>query len=177
MPRGGKRPGSGIKKGYKYKHTLEKQAARELVRRLVTANLEPMLRAQIANACGLGYVYTRDKTGKFSRVESQERIDQLLAEGVANESYFLFSKDPSPASFKELLDRALDRPKEQAQEIHISGEILTARLTQARRRIAIAQGVDLSRATETVGCGTTTKSLEGSVLQHYSSGSRPRGSL
>jgi ATP phosphoribosyltransferase len=39
-------------------------------------------------------------------------------------------------AFKELLDRALDKPKEQGQEIHVSGEIeLTARLTAARTRI------------------------------------------
>jgi hypothetical protein len=49
--------------------------------------------------------------------------------------FFIFAKDPSALAFKELPDRAVDKPKEQAQEIHVSGESqLTARLTAARSR-------------------------------------------
>jgi hypothetical protein len=136
VPRGGKRLGSGIKKGYKYRQTLEKSAAREVVRAFVTDNMMPMLRAQLAHAMGIGHCYTRDKHGKFSRVENLEEIDRLLTEGVEGEHFFIFAKDPSAVAFKELLDRALDKPKEQAQEIHVSGEIeLTARLTAARNRV------------------------------------------
>src|SRR5580765_4132960 len=133
---GGKRPGSGRKRGVKMPHTLEKEAAREYTRQTVIAGLAPMLRAQMAHSTGIGHCYTRDKNGKFTRVEDLDDIDRLLTEGVEGEHFFIFAKDPSAVAFKELLDRALDKPKEQAQEIHVSGEIeLTARLTAARNRV------------------------------------------
>jgi hypothetical protein len=116
--------------------TKEKEAAREYTRQAVFGGLAAMLRAQIAHATGIGHCYTRDKNGKFTRVEKLEEIDRLLAEGKEGEHYFIFAKDPSAVAFKELLDRALDKPKEQAQEVHVTGEIeLSARLTAARQRV------------------------------------------
>lgn len=140
MPRGGFRPNSGLPKGYKYKGTLDKDAAREYVRQRVIASLEPLLRAQLAHAQGIGHCFTRDRNGKFTKVEDPALIDELLTTGNEGEHYFIFTKDPSALAFKELLDRAIDRPKEQATEIHISGEIeLSTRLTQARNRIIDVQ--------------------------------------
>jgi hypothetical protein len=139
---GGRRAGSGRKRGVKMTHTLEKEAAREFTRQTVIAGLAPMLRAQMAHATGIGHCYTRDKHGKFSRVEDLDEIDRLLTEGTEGEHFFIFAKDPSAVAFKELLDRALDKPKEQAQEIHVTGEIeLTARLAAARNRV-----IDLTTA-------------------------------
>jgi hypothetical protein len=115
---------------------MEKEMAREATRRLVTASLKPLVQSAIMHARGIGHVYTRDKNGKFTRVENQDRIDQLLCEGTENADFFIFSKDPSTQAFKDLLDRALDKPKEQAQEIHVTGEIeLSSRLTSARKRV------------------------------------------
>lgn len=125
------------RKGYAtFKHSTVKEAARELVREYITDKLGPMLRAQIAHATGIGHCYTRDKHGKFTRVESPDAIDKLLHEGVEGEHFFIFAKDPSAVAFKELLDRALDKPKDQAQEIHVTGEVeLSSRLVAARRRV------------------------------------------
>lgn len=126
----------GRPKGSKSKGTLEKEAARELTRQIVTASLKPMLQAHIAHAQGIGHLYTRDKAGKFSKVENQAHIDRLLAEGTEDESYWIFSKDPSPQSLKELLDRALDKAKEQEQILKVSGELtLLDRIAIARKRI------------------------------------------
>jgi hypothetical protein len=139
---GGKRPGAGRKRGMKLEKTMQKEAAREYTRQTVIAGLAPMLRAQMAHATGIGHCYTRDKHGKFSRVENLDEIDRLLTDGTEGEHFFIFAKDPSAVAFKELLDRALDKPKEQDREIHVSGEIeLTARLTAARNRV-----VDLTTA-------------------------------
>lgn len=120
MPPGGKRPGAGKPKGYKHQGTLDKLAARELVRQRVTASLEPMIRAQIANAVGIGHVYTRDKSGKFTKIEDPDEMDRLLQEGTEGEHYWLFTKDPSVQAFADLLNRALDKPKEQAIEVAIT---------------------------------------------------------
>lgn len=144
-PKGGKREGAGRPRGFArlarqlingQAHGLTKDAAREFTRQTIIAGLAPMLRAQLAHATGIGHCYTRDKHGKFTRVESLDEIDRLLTTGTEGEHFFIFAKDPSAVAFKELLDRALDKPKEQAQEIHVSGEIeLSARLTAARNRI------------------------------------------
>lgn len=119
MPRGGARPGSGRPKGSKTKATLDKEAARELVRQRVIERLGPMLDAQFANAEGIKYLVVRDKkTGKFLRVgEGRAKLekDEELIE--------VWEKDPSVQAFTDLLNRALDKPKEQAQEVEHSGAI------------------------------------------------------
>jgi hypothetical protein len=147
-PKGGARPGAGRPKSLKTltweqlngidlpPGAMTKEQAREATRQMIIAALGPLLRSQIMHAQGIGHVYTRDKHGKFTRIEDLAEIDRLLAEGTENEHFFLFSKDPSSVAFKELLDRALDRPKEQAQEVHVTGEIeLFSRLTAARQRV------------------------------------------
>jgi hypothetical protein len=146
-PKGGKRAGAGRPKGWSRAQgdflaglmppeRLTKDAAREFTRRTIVEAIAPMLRAQIAHAQGIGHCYTRDKNGKFSRVDNLDKIDELLMTGTEGEHFFIFAKDPSAVAFKELLDRALDKPKEQAQEVHVTGEIeLFTRLAAARQRV------------------------------------------
>jgi hypothetical protein len=134
-PNGGKRPGAGRKVGFRFPATLDKMEARELVRRKVVAELEPMIDAQVAHAKGLSYLVTRDKkTGKFIRVtEAMAKVK--LEEG--EELVEVWEKDPSVQAFTDLLNRALDKPKEQEQEIKITGSAdLIAKLHAARARMA-----------------------------------------
>jgi len=100
----------GVQKGYKAPHTMEKAAAREYVRERVISALRPMLNAQIANAMGVGHLFTRDKAGKFTRIEDEQEMERLLADGVEGEHYWIFTKDPSVQSFTDLMNRALDKP-------------------------------------------------------------------
>lgn len=122
-PKGGKRPGAGMPKGYVTRKTLDKIAAREEARKLITQALAPMIRAQVASATGIGHVYTRDKLGKFTRITDMRKIDALLSSGTEGKAYWIFAKDPNAQAFKELMDRALDRSKEQPQELEHSGGI------------------------------------------------------
>lgn len=105
----------GKPKGFKARKTLEKLEARELARKIITDALRPMIQAQIAHAQGIGHLYTRDKTGKFTKIENQAQIDTLLTEGSEGEHYWIFSKDPSVQAFTDLLNRALDKPAEQVK--------------------------------------------------------------
>ena len=109
MPRGGKRPGAGKPKGYKHQSTLDKIAARELVRQRITAELGPMLDAQIANAKGIKYLVVRQKTtGKFLRV-----AESLAGKLNPDEEIIeVWEKDPSVQAFTDLLNRAIDKPTE-----------------------------------------------------------------
>lgn len=140
MPRGGKRPNSGPKKGTKYAPTISKEQAREAVRQLVLKHMDRMLRSQIAHSIGIGHLYTRDKTGKFNKIENAADVDRLLTEGEEDRDYWIFTKDPSTQAFTDLMNRALDKPKEQEQEFKITGEsdliekLITGRKLAAARK-------------------------------------------
>ena len=142
----GKKTG-GRKKGTPNKATLDKIAAREYVRRRVTEQLSALLDAQFANAKGIHHLMMRDpKTGKFERVATDAndpeaaaaQVDAALATGNA---FWIFTKDPSVQAFTDLLNRALDKPKEQELEVKLSGEleVVTAELLAARKRLAARQ--------------------------------------
>ena len=116
---------NGLKGGRpKHKATLDKLEAREFVRKYVTARLQPMLEAQLANASGLKYLVVREKrTGKFVRVtEAMARAKQ----GSAEETIEVWEKDPSVQAFTDLLNRALDKPADQVQQLDISGVLEVA---------------------------------------------------
>ena len=125
MPRGGKRPNSGPKKGTKHKETLSKEAAREALRQIVLKEMREMTAAQIANAKGIKYVVARHRTsGKFERVTEAE-LQKILAGGDEERVVLeVWEKDPSVQAFTDLMNRALDKPKEQEQELKHSGTFL-----------------------------------------------------
>lgn len=133
---GGARAGAGKPKGTKSKATLSKEAAREIVRQMVLAEMRPMIDAQVANAKGLKYLVTRDKkTGKFSRVT--EAMARLSGK---EEIIEVWEKDPSVQAFTDLMNRAIDKPKEQEQEIKLTGdEANIDRLLAGRKRAASAR--------------------------------------
>jgi hypothetical protein len=135
MPRGGKRNGAGRPKGKEPK-TLEKEAAREYVRQMVTQALQPMVEAQIKHAKGLSYLMVRDAaSGKFVRVtEAMARQTLRPGETIVE----AWEKDPSVQAFSDLLNRALDKPKEQEQTIRITGDDEQIRRLHAGRARARA---------------------------------------
>lgn len=135
---GGARPGAGKPKGHKAKSTLAKEAARELTRQLVTRHLKPMIKAQVANAMGIKYLVVREKgSGKFVRVtEAMAKMKQ----GSTEEIIEVWEKDPSVQAFTDLMNRAIDKPKEQEQEIKLTGEAeLIDKLLAGRKRAAEAK--------------------------------------
>lgn len=131
---GGKRQGAGKPKGHQATATLEKIAAREFVRARVTAQLGPLVDAQLAHALGLKYLVTRDKkTGKFSRV-----TEAMARANKGEETIEVWETNPSTPAFTYLLDRALDRPAEQEIPIKVRTEDAderVARLVAARKRL------------------------------------------
>ncbi len=65
----------------------------------------------------------------------------LNAPGAGEGStYYIYAKDPSIQAFTDLMNRALDKPKEQKQEVEITGEPeLIAALMGGRQRAAKAK--------------------------------------
>lgn len=149
MPKGGKRKGAGRPKGSRDPQTVareqtaaillhDKEQGRLALQAMVFAELQPLVAAQIANAKGLKYLVTRDKkTGKFLRVtETMARLKQ----GDGEEHIEVWEKDPSVQAFTDLMNRTLDKPAEQVQEIKVTASLdLVAVLQSARRRLADAR--------------------------------------
>lgn len=121
---GGKRAGAGKPKGVKWPSTLAKEAARELTRQKITAALEPMLEAQVAHAIGLKYLVARHKkTGKFAKLTEDLTTAIASGENTEYESIEVWAKDPSVQAFSDLLNRAIDKPSEQAQQHEHKGHL------------------------------------------------------
>lgn len=124
MPRGGKREGAGKKKGSKERQTIEKEVARALLRQIVLEQMGPLVEAQMAHAKGLRYLVARHKkTGKFAKL-TEELADKIAA-GTEDdyESIEVWSKDPSVQAFTDLMNRALDKPAEQEQQVAVTGAL------------------------------------------------------
>jgi hypothetical protein len=132
--RGGARPNSGPAKGTKYAPTLTKEAAREALRLIVLNDMQELVGAQLANAKGIKYLVVREKSsGKFLRV-NELRAAALKADEEVIE---IWEKDPSVQAFTDLMNRALDKPKEQEQQLVVSGALnLDVRIREARKRIS-----------------------------------------
>ena len=98
-----------------------------------------LVSAQVSNAKGLNYLVGRDKTGKFVRLTGDD-FDKALAGESDYVLIEVWQKDPSVAAFTDLMNRSLDKPKEQPQELAITGtlDIVEARLHGARRRLVAA---------------------------------------
>jgi len=115
-----------------------KRAVREAVRALITPHLAALIEAQVAQAKGLKYLVARDESGKFRRIgpEGLEGADHVE----------VWEKDPSTAAFTDLLNRAIDKPKEQEQEIIVhNSEELLARLDSWK--VANRQAIDVEAVT------------------------------
>lgn len=101
----------GRPKGSKTQAVLDKLAARELVRQMVTARLGPLIDAQLANAMGIKYLVTRDKrTGKFIRVT--EAMAKARQGDSSEEIIEVWEKDPNIQAATDLLNRCIDKPAE-----------------------------------------------------------------
>lgn len=109
----------GPKKGVKYAKTLEKAEAKERLRQLLTAKLEPVANALVSRACGVRYFVTRNKkTGKFEMVTNPDKvIDALNQED--EESGEFYTAIPDTAAIRELFDRTLDRAP---QPVKVGGD-------------------------------------------------------
>jgi hypothetical protein len=135
-PKGGKRPGAGRPAGTKNPSTITKEMAREALRQIVLAEMAEMAAAQVSQAKGLKYLVTRDKkSGKFIRVT--ETMAKARTLGENEEIIEVWEKDPSTPAFTDLMNRAIDKPKEQEIELKVTGEleIVPMRLVAARKRL------------------------------------------
>lgn len=116
----------GPQKGAVYAKTLKKEELRELYRDLAAPHLSAILRAQLDSAIGINHFMLRDPvTGQFSRITDP---DQILAALNAPEEdsasrYLIYAKDPNQQAASDILNRVLDKPKEQEQDLNVQGAL------------------------------------------------------
>jgi len=127
----------GSRPGRRWLATMEKALVREETRKYIQQHMPAMLRSQIAHAIGIGHVFTRDKHGKFTRIEDEHEMERLLTEGVQDTDYWIFAKDPSVHAFSVLLDRTLDQAPKHVELTGANGgplELVT-RIAAVRKRL------------------------------------------
>ena len=120
--------------GSKGTKTLEKEAARQLLRELVLRDLEPLVDAQKANARGLKYLVARNKkTGKFDKLTASDaRLNPEFES--EHEVIEVWESQPSVQAFTDLMNRALDKPTEHVEVEHSGNITLDERIKAARER-------------------------------------------
>lgn len=125
----------GMPEGHVTEKTRSKEEAREALRVIVMREMDDLVAAQIANAKGLSHFFLRDpKTKQFIKIEDAKAIETALNSGDEGSYYWIHTKDPSTQAFSDLMNRALDKPKEQVQEIKLtSDDELLAKLDRVKR--------------------------------------------
>lgn len=148
MARPGRKKGhpktGGRLPGYKFPATLEKEAAREAVRKRITERIFPLVDATIDSAIGINHFMLRDpETGQWQRLTKPNQIVAALNHPKAREgsTYLIYTKDPNAQAARDMLDRAIDKAKEQPQDINITNtDAQVAILLAARQRAAKKKG-------------------------------------
>lgn len=127
------RNGGGMPPGHVTAKTISKELAREEARAYIQKQMPRMLKAQIEASCGVAHLLIRDDEGKFSRAPADMTEAEMLAvlNGDSNR-YYIAVKDPNTQAFNTLAAYALDKPKEQAQEVNLNVTELGAKLDAAR---------------------------------------------
>jgi hypothetical protein len=142
-PKGKPRPaGAGKPKGYKSPATLDKIAAREAARVRITERMNEIIDAQVASAIGINHFFLRDELGQFRRITKVREIEEALNKPGAErgKNFWIFTKDPNSLAARDMLAYAIDKPKEQVQEIKVTGdEEQIALLHKGRERAAKAK--------------------------------------
>ncbi len=97
-----------------------KQQMRDVYRTYWLPRMMPLLEAQEARALGLQHFMLRDpETGMWLHVEDPKEIAAALNDPRAEKgsTYRIHTKDPDGRDITDILNRIIDKPKEQEQEV------------------------------------------------------------
>lgn len=125
---GGRRAGSGMKKGQKTKKTIEREFVLQRIKERVFAATDPMIDGQLASARGHSYLFKIEKekiVGPKGGVTYKAKRPQLVTNPVEIEHYlagdydkqtdraatyyYITTEKPETGAAKELWDRALGK--------------------------------------------------------------------
>ena len=108
---GGKRPGSGAKRGSIYAPTRRKQALRAEWQAAVALRFGGLIEAQLRAAVGDSAVFAKSPDGTWAHIPDPDAT--ILARVQAgDEALRLTTVAPNPAMLKQIFDRLLGRARE-----------------------------------------------------------------
>lgn len=124
MPRGGKRPGAGAKKGSKHASTLQKEALAKAMQAEIAKHMPRMLKAQVEAACGVAHLFLRAEDGTFSKAPEGMTADEIerVLNGDPNR-YFIATKDPNTQAFNTLSAYGAGKPQEPSQQVDVDATL------------------------------------------------------
>jgi len=113
-----------------------KQQMRDVYRTYWLPRMMPLLEAQEARALGLVHFMLRDPaSGEWKRLTDPDEIKQAMNDPRAESgsTYRIHTKDPDGKDITDVLNRIIDKPKEQAQELIVSdGDKVRERINALR---------------------------------------------
>lgn len=124
MPRGGRRPGAGAKKGSKQTASLQKAELLKQFRARVAAEFEPLLAALFASATGVKHMMVH-KNGKWTRVTDPVLMHQCLDTGET--AYRITTQNPDVRALKDIFDRAFGSPTQAVEVTGADGQPMEVR--------------------------------------------------
>ena len=125
MPRGGRRPGAGAKKGSKQTASLQKAELLKQFRDRVAAEFEPLLSALFTTATGVTHMMVRDESGKWTRVTDPVQILRYLEAGET--VYRITAQNPDVRALKDIFDRAFGSPTQAVELTGAEGQPMEVR--------------------------------------------------
>ena len=156
---GGRRPGTGHKKGQVMPKTLEKMKVKEAMDQQLMRLTEKLVMAQATLALGQMFLFKIEKTwvstgknkgyyrnGKPVQLTSDEDIENYLAMDAENNGdinnnqdgatayYYITAKEPNGEAIKNIFDRVFGRPKESVEHSGSTGFSLMELFKKAEER-------------------------------------------
>ena len=111
----------GMPKGHKTQKVLEKELAREALRKIITKHQAEMTEAQIAAAKGIKYLVYRNKAGGTFQAVTREQVEAGILESD-NVIIEVWDKQPSTPAYTDLMNRAFGKPAEEVNA-NVSGNL------------------------------------------------------
>jgi hypothetical protein len=108
MPRGGRRPGAGLPKGFKFPKTLEKEAAKRELQERVIAEIGPMVTGLLESAKGAYAMFAKSEAG-WVQVTDEQTMLRCLQSGES--FYRIEQRKPDVRAAQELLHQTIGEPQ------------------------------------------------------------------
>lgn len=120
MARGGARPGAGKPKGYKHKHTLEKEAVRKAFHALLLERAIPIATRYVARAEGVMVMMVPTETG-HERVRSESQIVELMSNPDLKNGVDYFLVEAVAPDSRVILDFVARLDGKPTERVEVSG--------------------------------------------------------
>ena len=131
MGHGGKRSGSGSKKGSVYKKTLEKQEQERQLRARIAEDVDEFYEALKLAATGVTHMMAKDRDGTWKEITDPAVMARCLNSGES--FYRLSARNPDVRALVNLFDRLCGSATQQSQ-VQVNGGLTLEELIVGSRR-------------------------------------------